>query len=535
MRAMILTGAIAAFLAGAPTTAEDAVHFDKARYQTPSDKTLTAVMAAREADWRNGAIVYQVIVDRFSPSKSLDAKRHLYAPPRTLQAWSDLPKPGHPVEGADNWSHELAFWGGDLESLMGELDYIQGIGVDVLYLNPIHLARTNHKYDALDYHRISPEYGTREDVKALAGALHDRGMKLVLDGIFNHMGSKAPIFREALKDANSPYRDWFFISDAYKDGYRSWIDAPALPELKLENPEVQDYIYRSDTSVVRSYLRDGIDGWRLDVAFDVGPEALAELRTSARAEKKQALIIGEIWSYPDGWTQSLDGILNFPARRIIESLVDGRVNGPAAGRMLAQMAEDTGMDGLLKSWLLLDNHDTKRLMDMMPEPWQRNMAQVLQFTLPGSPNLYYGTELGMRGGEDPENRAPMRWDLATGDNEVLRRTQELITLHKEERALRIGNFRVIDSEKLLAFERYTDRALETVFVIANPSDTAVTETLMIRNWKMMNGTPAVNALTGKREAEIRSSLMDISIDAHSVLVLKPEDFDNDWSPYERVQ
>ncbi|SDE17742.1 glycoside hydrolase family 13 protein [Kordiimonas lacus] len=515
--------------------ADDAVHFDKTRYQTAEDKTLSAVMAAREADWRNGAIVYQVIVDRFAPSLNLEAKRHLYQPPRRLHAWNEVPKPGHPVEGADNWSHELAFWGGDLESLTGRLDYIQGLGVDVLYLNPIHLAITNHKYDALDYTRISPEYGTRDDVKSLARALHSRGMKLVLDGVFNHMGSKAPIFRDALTDANSPYRDWFFIGPAYKNGYRGWIDSPALPELRLENPEVQNYIYKSPTSVVRSYLRDGIDGWRLDVAFDVGPTALQDLRTSAHVEKAGALIVGEVWSYPDGWTQSLDGILNFPVRKIIESLVDGKLDGTTAGRMLGAMVEDTGMDGMLKSWLLLDNHDTKRLVDMMPQAWQRDMAQVLQFTLPGSPNLYYGTELGMHGGEDPENRAPMRWDMATGDNPALRRTQELIALHKGERALRVGNFRTIEATSLLAFERYTEKALETVFVIANPSPAPVTETLMIRNWKMMNGTPVVDALTGKRVAEIRSSLMDITVDAHSVLVLKPADFDNEWSPYERVQ
>lgn len=534
MRILIKTLALSAVMA-LPAQADEAIHYDKARYQTPEDKALTAEMAMREVDWRVGAIVYQVIVDRFAPSRNLDAKRDLYKAPRTLHTWDEVPEGGHPVEGAHNWSHELAFWGGDLESLSGKLDYISGLGVDVLYLNPIHLAVTNHKYDALDYNRISPEYGTRDDVKALANALHGRGMKLVLDGVFNHMGSRAPIFREALRDASSPYRDWFFISPAYKNGYRGWIDTPALPELRLENPDVQDYIYKSPNSVVRSYLKDGIDGWRLDVAFDVGPAVLADLSTSAHAEKPGSLIIGEIWSYPDGWTQSLDGIMNFPVRRITQSLVDGKLDGAAAGRMLATMVEDTGINGMLRSWLLLDNHDTKRLMDTMPNAWQRDMAQVLQFTLPGSPNLYYGTELGMHGGEDPENRAPMRWDLATDENKTLQRTRTLIGLHKDERALRIGNFRLLEGAQLLAFERYTDRALETVFVLANPGDKPVTETLMVRNWKMMNGTPVVDALTGKRVAEIRSGLMDITVDAHRTLVLKPKDFDNEWSPYERVQ
>lgn len=503
------------------------------QYQTPEDKALVETMAARENDWRNGAVVYQVIVDRFAPSQNLAAKKHLYAAPRSLKKWSEKPEPGHPAEGTDNWSHELDFWGGDLNSLMGRLDHIQKLGVDVLYLNPIHDAFTNHKYDALDYNKVSPEYGTRGDVKMLANMLHESGMKLVLDGVFNHMGSKAPIFRDALENLESPYRDWFFIGD-YKDGYRSWVDAPSLPELRLENPEVQGFIYKSRNSVVRSYLQDGIDGWRLDVAFDVGPVVLADLRKAARREKKDALIIGEIWSYPDGWFQSVDGIMNFPARKIIESMITGKIDGGTAGRMFATMVEDSNIESLLKSWLVLDNHDTKRLPDMLPEAWQQQMAQTLQFTLPGAPNLYYGVELGMRGGEDPENRAPMQWGLATESNPEMVRIKSLVEMHKGERALKIGNYRSIVANKLLAFERYTDKALETVFVVANPSDTPVMETLLVRNWKMMNGTPVLDITTGERVSEIRSGLMEVTLAPHTIRVLKPADFENDWSPYARV-
>ena len=123
---------------------------------------------------------------------------------------------------------------------------------------------------------------------------------------------------------------------------------------------------------------------------------------------------------------------------------------------------------LLKSWVLLDNHDTKRLKNMFPEPWQQEMAQVLQFTLPGSPNLYYGVELGMEGGDDPLNRAPMRWELLSEDNPDYIRSKELIQLRKQNRSLRIGNYRNVVSNNLLAFERYTEKALETIIVLANP-------------------------------------------------------------------
>jgi cyclomaltodextrinase / maltogenic alpha-amylase / neopullulanase len=132
--------------------------------------------------------VYQVLVDRFAPSANLDAKRSLYPAPKVLRTWSEVPKKGTYREDVRVWSHEIDFWGGDLQSTRSKLDYVQGLGADVLYLNPINLAYTNHKYDALDYQKVSPEFGSRDDMKALAVDVHKRGMKLVLDGVFNHMG-----------------------------------------------------------------------------------------------------------------------------------------------------------------------------------------------------------------------------------------------------------------------------------------------------------------------------------------------------------
>ena len=149
----------------------------------------------READWRNGAIVYQVLVDRFVPSANLEAKRALYPAPKVLRDWSEPAKPGVYLKDAKLNSQELDFWGGDLQSLSTRLDYIRQLGADVLYLNPIHLAYTNHKYDAFDFKEISPEYGTRQEFKQLAAEVHTRGMKLVLDGVFNHMGRNSPSFR----------------------------------------------------------------------------------------------------------------------------------------------------------------------------------------------------------------------------------------------------------------------------------------------------------------------------------------------------
>jgi glycosidase len=262
------------------------------------DRELAGVFERREADWRNGAVVYQVLVDRFAPPEDLEAKRHLYPAPKRLRAWDEVPTRGEYLEEAKLWSHEIDFWGGDLASTRSRLDHIHGLGADVLYLNPIHLAFTNHSYDSLDYAQVAPQFGTRQDVIDLAETLHGLGMKLVLDGVFNHMGRNSEMFRSAESDPSSRYRDWFDFGEQFPGGVRTWWLAENLPELVMENPAVQEYVYAAHDSIVRSYLRDGTDGWRLDVAVDTGFRYLEELTNAAHAQKPGSLVIGEIATYP---------------------------------------------------------------------------------------------------------------------------------------------------------------------------------------------------------------------------------------------
>jgi len=490
----------------------------------------------REQDWRNGALVYQVLVDRFAPAADLEAKSHLYAPPKTLHQWDETPKVGTYLEDTGVWSHEIDFWGGDLDSLRSKLSYINELGMDVLYLNPIHSGFTNHKYDSLNFETVSLEFGDRKDVSKLADDLHKRDMRLVLDGVFNHMGRNSEKFKHAMNNPRSKYRNWFYFGDQYPGGARVWAQAKNLPELNLENKEVKQHIYAGRSSVVQQYLKQGIDGWRLDVAFDIGYEILGELTTAAHKAKPGSLVVGEIWNYPAGWFPSLDGVMNFTAREIIWQLVLGKLDPKTAGDMLDRMITDAGIEPMLKSWMVLDNHDTPRLKNMMPEIWQQKMAQVLQFTLPGSPNLYYGTELGMTGGGDPEMRAPMRWDLVNDDNETLAWTKKLIQLRQQQRALRVGNFSLATTKQLLAFERYTDHVEDTVVVVINPTDKDVSESVMIANSSLMNWTRMTDLLgTGDQTIVIQSSLMHLKVPARSFMVLKPDvQATGGYTPYKRV-
>jgi cyclomaltodextrinase len=495
------------------------------------------VFEAREKDWRNGAIVYQILVDRFVPSANLAAKKHLYPAPKILREWHELPKRGLELEDQKLNSQELEFWGGDLQSAQTKLDHVKQLGATAIYLNPIHLAWTNHKYDAFDYKAISPEFGTREDFKRFASQAHQLGMRVVLDGVFNHMGRNSPQFKDAMANPKSPWRNWFAIGSQYKDGARVWTGFQNLPELNLENPAVRQYLYEAPDSVVRGYLRDGADGWRLDTAYELGLPYMRALTQAARKEKKDAVVIGEIVNYPDQWLKAMDGVMNFTLRQIILSSAQGELNPAVAARMTERMIQDAGIEPMLKSWNVIDNHDIPRIATQVPEEKQRRLVQVLQFTLPGSPNVYYGSEIGMTGGGDPENRNTMRWDWVNAQNPEMIWMKKLIGIHQQNRALRIGNYRRIESDRLFAFERFTDKTLETRLVLANPGRTDITERIMVANAGLMDDTPMVDLLgvdPQKHVTTMGPGLISITVPAQTVMILKPVERDlGGYSRYKR--
>jgi cyclomaltodextrinase / maltogenic alpha-amylase / neopullulanase len=489
-----------------------------------------SIYQKRLKDWRNGAIVYQVIVDRFNPPHIID--KSLYPYPKQLKAWHETPKSGVFLPEVRYWSHELDFWGGNFKSLMDNMDYIKQLNVDVLYLNPIFESLSNHKYDATDYLKISKEYGSKEDLLKLIEITHQLGMKIILDGVFNHVGVQSDLFQSA-KDLKSPYRDFFDFNPKYPEGVRLWADAKSLPELNLENPKVKDYIYRSEQSVIKSYLKDGIDGWRLDVAFDIGFKILKELTDAAHSVKEDALIVGEIWNYPEQWLKSIDGVMNFTFREIMLRLIKGEIKPNKANQMIRDVILSSGIEPILKSWLLLDNHDVPRLSHQLPDIEMRKLAQVLQFTLPGSPNLYYGTELGMNGGNDPENRAPMRWDIVD-DNQTLSWIKSLIELHQNEVALKVGDYVSIDSD-LFGFMRITDRIEDTVIVLMNPTDHVIEDTILLKDSRLMNYTKFDFLMGEKLNLTFLAGLVKVSLNPKTFTIFKPHTTaDQSYTPYKRV-
>lgn len=490
--------------------------------------------------WQTGCIAYQILVDRFAPPDDYAAKSRLLVKPARLRKWSALPEKGKYLERPGVWSHELDFWGGDLGSLSRKLPYLEGLGVEAVYLNPIFRALTNHKYDTADYHEIDPAFGTHKDLAALAQNLHDGGCRLILDGVFNHKGLSSPLFAEAVRDPNSPSAGFFrkvpvspHVRDLGHDTgevgrtedridpFARWAGVGNLPELDLESPAVAELIYRGPDSVVRRYLREfDIDGWRLDVADEMGADFLSALTAAAHDEKKDSLVLGEVWNYPGGWSRCLDGVMNMHFRQLVLSMLQGRSDGPSTACRIEKATVDAGSDFIGRCWNVMDNHDTPRLNSIIADPGLRRAARVLQFCLPGGVCVYYGSELAMEGGEDPGMRAPMRWDLARDDNETLGLFKRLIWMKKNEPALRHGDFQALASRGLMAFMRRSGGVENTIVVAVNPTAEKIGEILQLPDYRIHDSTRMADLLGGPVFIS-RSGTVDLTLGPGESVVLRP--------------
>ena len=494
---------------------------------------LTGIVAAmlspsrfdlRAQDWRSGAVVYQVFVDRFVPPKG--DKQSLY--PTPLRPWSETPKATAFDPEIQTYPHVIQFWGGDLGGVRSKLDYVQKLGADVVYLLPIFKSPTNHKYDTEDYLAVDPQLGSMSDLKGLIGDLHGRGMRLMLDGVFNHVGATSALF----KDPNK--KDWFFFGKEYPLGYRGWAGVASLPAFHLENPAVQSYLWEGRDSIVSRYLRMGIDGWRLDVAFEIGPSLLENLTKAAHKAKPGSAVVGEILGYPAGWPGAVDGVFNGFPIAMGRSLLDGSMTGGQAGRALEHLVQDAGIEPLLKSWLVAENHDTPRLATLVKDPIKRRLVTALQLTLPGSPCLYYGEEVGMEGTGDPENRAPMRWDLVNSENPDYDWVRRLLVLRKSHPALRVGDFSALETNRLLAFARTTDKVREATLVVMNPTSETVKETFPTRVGRLMSWGELEDGLSLQRVKSV-NGLMKVELPPYGIAIYSPVTEKNGgYSPYDRI-
>jgi len=428
--------------------------------------------------WVRDAVFYQVFPDRFARSSRL-------VQPGPLEAW-DAPPTAH------------GFKGGDLLGIVGHLDELADLGVTALYLTPVFSSASNHRYHTFDYLAVDPILGGTAALRELVDAVHARGMRIVLDGVFNHVGRGFWPFHHVLENGlASPYVDWFHLDrerlvsgrglNAYPDraapspgggagegsrggpslerlGYRAWWDIPALPKLNTDHPDVREHLW----SVAEHWLRFGVDGWRLDVPTEIDDEAFwQEFRRRCRAVNPDAYLVGEIWDVAPNWVRGdrFDALMNYP---LLEAIL-GFVGGPsldtalvashhelslhvrpsaAAGFAAALTAQAAAYERatVAAQLNLLGSHDMPRLRTLVSGDLAAvRLAVLLQMTLPGAPCVYYGDEIGMEGGNDPDCRRAFPAGEA-GRDEALRATfRDLIALRRAHPALRADRVRVAAS------------------------------------------------------------------------------------------
>ena len=436
-----------------------------------------------------GRVFYQIFPDRFHQSGECDCSEKL------KPYWVHEDKNEMPVFRPDENGEMLNndFYGGNLNGIREKLPYLHDLGVRALYLNPIFMAFSSHRYDTADYRRIDPMLGTDEDFVALCEAAHKLEMKIILDGVFSHTGSNSRYFDSegifgtgAVSDPKSPYRSWYQFRH-YPDVYNSWWGFKTLPCLDKSSPELRKFIFGGEDSVIAKWLRLGADGLRLDVVDELPDEFLMELRIALRKIKPDALLVGEVWEDASNkiaydrrrryfTAAQLDSVMNYPWRKAILDFARGSDRGEALENAVMTLAENYPAEVLNANLNLLSSHDASRAitaildssdadreelyrrMDAVtPEQlaWAKSrfkLACFLQFMLPGCPCVYYGDEAGMTGYRDPFNRQYYPWGRE--DQDLQRHIRSLAKLKNDYEVLQKGDVRVLHAGKgRFAFSR----------------------------------------------------------------------------------
>ena len=424
-----------------------------------------------------GSVMYQIFPDRFNQCGECDVTEKLkpfsiHENKRDIPNY--LPNESGEIENCD-------FFGGNLNGISSRLGYLKELGVSVIYLNPIFKAWSNHRYDTADYHKIDELLGTEQDFSSLCAAAHERGMKIILDGVFSHTGSHSIYFDKmgifgngAYSCPTSPYRSWYDFKEG-RDDYTCWWGIDTLPATNEMEDSFKNFIIDSENSVIAHWLRAGADGFRLDVADELPDEFISAFRKRLKEIKPDALLIGEVWEDASNKISygkrrryfvggELDSVMNYPFRSAIIDYVLKKDDGTAFRNTVMTIAENYPRSVLNTLMNFLSTHDTPRILSVFSgedSPRDKNLCAgysmpdtlrpcalmrlrvgaFLQFVLPGMPCIYYADELGCEGFEDPFNRTYFPWDLIEG-NPIRNFFIRLCNIRNSSPALKFGELDV---------------------------------------------------------------------------------------------
>lgn len=476
-----------------------------------------------------GKTVYMIMPDRFAIGGGKSAEQKLaepaYANDPIYKEWGDLERkawtdrPTNPSLGND-------YFGGDLQGIIDNLDYLQDLGVDLIYLTPIFRATSNHKYDTSDFLKIDPMFGDLSTLSRLTLELEKRGMGLILDAVINHVGDNHAWFKSA-KNGLAKYKDYFYFRP---DGsYACWWDYRHLPELNIETDELRDYFYRNTDSVLKYYLDLGIKGWRFDAAPDIGQPYVQDIRAELSQSHPDALMIGELTCFASQWVNNNDsfhGAMNYFMRDAIMHWIRGLVDGKQLSLMIQRYCDEFGEQAASLSWNILSSHDQPRLNTMFPEIEQRALALALQFTLPGCPTIYYGEEIGMTGGPEPDCRAPMPWNPEQWDLRERGLYKHFINLRKARRELREGKLLMIgdqlDDAEFVAYIRHTEVPEEYTIILINSAPAPMRRIIFLPYSHIYDGVILQDNMAPETQYRVSTGNIEITMAPHSVAILTPK-------------
>ncbi len=500
---------------------------------TPTDATDFRILGHYDApDWVHDTVFYQIFPDRFAdgdPSNNVRTGEYsCYGKPVLARPWGELPRAHRETGG-------IEFFGGDLQGIIQHLDYLQDLGINALYLTPIFTSPSNHKYDAVDYKHVDPHFGGDEALIALRAALDAAGMRLMLDLVPNHCSSQHPWFLAAQADAAAPSAE-FFTFYQHPDDYEAWHGVRSLPKLNYRSVRLREEMYADEDSVARHWLKPPfrIDGWRVDVANMLARQGESQLehkvgrglRRAIKSIAPHAYLIGE--HFYDGSAQlqgdELDAVMNY--RGFSVPLQQWLVGYDASLAWRPGMQEPVLLptEALAQQWQaflaaipwqiaaqqfnLLDSHDTRRIETVVGgDEMLARLAAALLFTFPGTPSIYYGDEIGMAGGNDPDCRRCMIWDEREWNSGRRAFYQRLIHLRRTSPALRHGGFQMLYAAgETLAFLR--EAPDERLLVVARRASDGLTA-LPVRHGGLPDGLILREVLSGAQQV-IEQGMLSLS-------------------------
>jgi len=459
--------------------------------------------------WVSQSVIYQIFPERFyngSPENdilALKSDEFYYN-----QKWAQNKLWAEEGPSLANWNDPIStqhcchqYFGGDLAGIIEKLDYLKELGVTVLYLNPIFDSGSAHGYDTHDYMKVSPKFGTEEDLQQLLNEAHKRGMRVIFDFVPNHTGLGFWAFQDVVKKGkDSTYWDWYFIhqwpfTPGDPSAYEAWWGVGSLPKLNTGNPQVKEYLFK----VVRHWLNFGADGWRVDVPNELtnAKAFFSEMRQLAKVEKPDAYLIAEIWQLDPSWVQGdqFDSLMNYAlGRDILYNFTKGSIDGESALANLSRYFAAYGENVTAMGFNLVSSHDTGRILTDLgggnfgdlpnPEAVERlKLLSTLLYTLPGAPVIFQGDERGILGEKEfyDAHRYPIQWD--TADENLISHYKKLAELRREIPALTSSVVRVYyGTDNLLSFFKGEQGSGEALIVANNGTETVKFE-LPYGNWQ----------------------------------------------------